>query len=104
MRVHDVTNRLVGDELLRFGDVSESTRLGLSGFEHHDVVFELYNYRIVAAISGGEPVEPIAEFFGSDGHSRCPPTDTTTTCRRWRWRSSCCDICRIRLRRRHIDF
>ena len=26
MRVHDVTDRLVGDQLLRFGDVGESTR------------------------------------------------------------------------------
>src|SRR5262245_21938908 len=32
MRVHVVTDRLVGDELFGFGDVSEATRLGLSGF------------------------------------------------------------------------
>ena len=59
MRVHDVTDRLVGDELLRFGDVSETTRLGLSRLEHHDVIVELHDHRIVAAGSRGEPVQAV---------------------------------------------
>ena len=67
MRVHHVADWLVGNQLLRFGDVGERTRLGLSGLEHHDVVPELDDQRIVAAGSGGEPVEPVAELFVSDG-------------------------------------
>ena len=88
MRVHDVTDRLVGDQLLRFRDVGESTRLGLSGLEHHDVVLELDNQRIVTAGSGGEPVDTVAELFGSDGQSRCSAAATASRCwsgaRSWR--------------------
>src|SRR5262245_23417740 len=74
MRVHDVTNRLVGDELLRFGDVSESTPLdvwsgALSGLEHHDVVFELHDHRVVTGASCGEPVKAVAKLFRSDGQT-----------------------------------
>src|SRR5262245_16999838 len=79
MRVHDVTDRLVGDELLRFCDVSESTRLGLSGLEHHDVVFELHDHRIVTAGSGGEPVKTVAKLFGSDHQRRWSATAARTT-------------------------
>ena len=66
MRVHDVTDRLVGDQLLRFGDVGETTGLGLSGLKHHDVVLELHDHRIVTAVSGGEPIEALVELFRSD--------------------------------------
>src|SRR5437667_3183609 len=104
MRVHDVTDRLVGHQLLRFGDVGETTGLGLSGLQHHDVVLELDDHGIVTAGSGGEPVEAVAELFGSDGQSGRGATGSTaatgtTTSRRWRWRSQGCEIGRIRLRR-----
>ena len=42
----------------------------MSGLEHHDVVFELHDHRIVAAGSGGEPVKAVAKLFGSDRQSR----------------------------------
>src|SRR5262245_4588703 len=116
MSVHDVTNGLVGDELLRFRDISQGTRLGLSSLKHHDVIFELHNYRIVTPASGGEPVETVAKLFGSDGQCRCAATRTasarstgrcsrrcaatrsTATSRRWRWRNQRSYIGRIRLR------
>ena len=54
MRIHDEADRLVGDELLRFGDVGERARLGLGGLEDHDVVLELHKHRVVTAGSSGQ--------------------------------------------------
>ena len=108
MRVHDVTDWLVGDQLLRFRDVRETTRLGLSGLKHHDVVLELHNHRIVTAGSSGEPVEAVAELFGSDhqrsGRTTSRSATSAATAGRCGCRSQRCDIGRIRLRRRHRDF
>ncbi len=66
MRDHDVLDRLGREELLRFRDVGERPRLALPGLEHHHVVLELDDERVVAARPRREPVEAVAELLGRD--------------------------------------
>src|SRR5204862_2677878 len=75
--VEDVTNRLVGDELFRLGDVSHCAvlrilRASLTGFEHHDVALELDDDRIVTSATGSpsQSVEAVSQLFRCDA-SRC---------------------------------
>ena len=115
MRGHDVADWLVGNQLLGFSDIGQRARLALPGLEHHDVVPELHDQRIVAAGSGGEPVQAVTELFGRDRERRCgaasarattgcpAATATTPTSRRCRGSSQRRDIGRIELRGRDVD-
>src|SRR4030095_16619053 len=92
MRVHDVADRLPGKELLRFRDVRGTACLALPGFEHHDVVLEFDDHGVIAAVSGSQPVETVAQLFVGHGH-RSSLSATTTTSRSLttaRWCAGCC--------------
>ncbi len=86
MRVHHVTNRLARDQLLGLRDVRERARLALPGFEHHHVIAELDDQRVVAARTGGEAIEAVTQLLRRDVERAAaaapeagPPVDSRET-------------------------
>ena len=108
MRVPHVTQRLVRKELLGFGDVRHATGFRLARFEHHHVVLELHEDRIVAAGSGCEPIETVTELLRRHGHRRWTSRSASrrrtaaTAGRRRGCGNECGDVGRIQLRTRHV--
>src|SRR5688572_30474883 len=90
MRVHHETDRLVRIHLLHFCNVGESACLVLSGFEHHDVIAELDDQGVIAAVSGRKSPEAVAELLrhnnqsGSGTSALCATSTTTSR------RTPCC--------------
>ena len=68
VRVDDVRDRLVGDQLLRFRQHREAARLALAQLDHRDVILEVDRESAVAA---GDEIHAVAELFGRRGARRC---------------------------------
>src|SRR5262245_58650100 len=82
VRVEDVANRLVGEQLLRLVDVQLAARDRLTGFEHHHVVLELDEQRVVAARTSRQSIESVAELLRGDGERWWRTAATRATGRR----------------------
>src|SRR5690606_41110788 len=72
-RDHDVEDRLTGELPLDLVDVRLRARLALPRREHHDVIAELDDERVVAALAGRVAEETRAELLLRDVELRRRP-------------------------------
>ena len=107
MAVPHIADRLARELPLDLVDVELGTRLILAGLEHHDVVVELGDDRVVAALPRRVAPEPWAELFLRERQSRRLAAGRTAAgrraCGRRRLRRQRCDIGRIAASVRHVD-